>query len=193
MHLETPRLNLIFLQKDAVPMVLSFYEDNKNIFEQWEPKRFATFYTLSYQKASLTSEHYQMLEGKLLRYWVFLMDHPNEIVGTVCFQNFRKAPYYSCSLGYKLSEKYWHQGYAYEAIQTAIQYVFKEKQIHRIEAFIMPNNIPSIRLIERLQFRYEGLSFSYANINGSWEDHKRYSLINPNKVSSPTYSNITED
>lgn len=176
---ETDRLILKILNKDAAPLVLSFYSDNKELFEPWEPKRAANFYTLSYQKASLSAEYHQMTEGKLLRYWIFLKNNPAEIVGSICFQNFLMGPYKSCSLGYKFSNKFCHKGYAYESIRKGIEIMFEDHQLHRIEAFIMPNNQPSMKLIEKLHFNFEGLSYSYANINGTWSDHRRYALINP--------------
>lgn len=175
---ETSRLFLRRLQKDSADLVLNFYEKNKTIFEPWEPKRADNFYTLPYQKASLSAEHYQMAEGKLLRFWVFLKDHPEEIIGSFCFQNFLRAPYQSCSLGYKFDQRFHHQGFAYESILKGIEILFDTYPIHRIEAYIMPSNLPSIRLIERLDFHYEGLSSSFANINGQWSDHKRFAFIN---------------
>ena len=189
---DTPRLAIRQLNKDAANLVLDFYWENRSLFEPWEPKRVSPFYTLPYQKASLSAEYYQMLEGKLLRYWVFLKEQPDEIIGSFCFQNFLRGPYKSCSLGYKFSGKYHHQGYARESIQKGLELLFDEYPVHRIEAFVMPDNHPSIRLIERLGFTYEGLSYSYANINGSWADHRRYSLINPkdlsfNQIDTETY------
>lgn len=175
----TDRLIIRTLSQEAAPLVLHFYEDNKALFEPWDPKRSPNFYTLSYQKAFLTAEYNQMAEGKLMRFWVFLKDRPDEIIGTICFQNFLREPYYSCSLGYKFSHRYLHQGYARESIEKCIRVMFEQYRIHRIEAFIMPDNAPSQRLIEGLSFQYEGLSYSYARIGDSWFDHKRYSLINP--------------
>lgn len=177
---ETDRLLLKFLKKESADMVLSFYEENKSHFEPWEPKRGSNFYTLPYHRASLIAEQNQIAEGKLLRYWVFTKDNPWEIIGSVCFQNFLHEPYQSCSLGYKFSHKYQHKGYATESIQKCIEIVFEEYHMHRIDAYIMPSNAPSLRLIERLSFTYEGLSRSYAKINGLWEDHKRYAMINQN-------------
>ena len=176
---ETDRLIIKTLNKDAAPMVLTFYRDNKSLFEPWEPKRSFNFYTLSYQKASLTAEQNQMSEGKLLRYWVFIKDNPEEIIGSICFQNILREPYHSCCIGYKFDHKYLHQGYAEESIKKCIEAIFWEHHIHRIEALIMPTNEPSLRLIDRLSFTYEGISYSYARIGGSFMDHKRYSLINP--------------
>ena len=69
---ETDRLILTTLGRESAPMVLSFYDENKDFFEPWEPRRSLNFYSLHFQKASLTAETYLMAEGKLIRYWVFL-------------------------------------------------------------------------------------------------------------------------
>lgn len=179
---ETTRLLIKQLHKESADLVLRFYEENKSAFESWEPKRANLFYTLPYQKASLSAEYHQMLEGKLIRYWIFLKDHPEEIIGSFCFQNFLRGPYQSCSIGYKLSEKYQHRGYALESIEKGLELLFEELPIHRVEAYIMPNNQPSIHLIEKLNFIFEGISYSYANVNGTWSDHLRYSYINPRDI-----------
>ena len=160
-------------------MVLSFYEEGKEQFEAWEPKRSTNFYTLSYQRAFLTAEYNQMAEGKLIRYWVFCKNNPHEIVGTVCFQNFLKEPYHSCSIGYKFSSSYQHQGYATESIRKCIEMLFEDYNIHRIDAYIMPENNSSIHLIQRLCFLCEGTCTSFARVNGVWSDHLHYALVNP--------------
>ncbi len=179
---ETERLLMKAPDKESASLILSFYEENKELFEPWEPVRSHNFYTLSYQKAFLTAEHNQILEGKLIRYWVFLKKHPEELIGTVCFQNILKEPYHSCSLGYKFSQKYLHQGYATESIQKCIELVFHEHHMHRIDAYIMPTNTASLKLINRLSFQYEGTCHSFAKINGSWSDHMHYAKINPFQI-----------
>lgn len=176
---STERLFLKVLGKEAAPMVLSFYAENKEHFEVWEPKRCKNFYTLAYHKASLAAELNLMAEGKRIRYWLFLKDNPNEIVGSISFQNFLGDPYRSCTIGYKIGSRFLRNGYAYEAVKKGLQIVFDEYNIHRVEAFIMPSNIPSQKLVEKLYFNYEGISYSYAYINDKWQDHIRYSYINP--------------
>lgn len=176
---ETQRLILKTLGSEAAPLVLAFYEENKEVFEPWEPLRSKLFYTLPYQKASLTAEANLMAEGKLIRFWVFRKGYSEEIIGSVCFQNILREPYHSCVLGYKIAAKHQHQGYAMECIQKGLDIMFQEFHIHRIEAHIMPTNTPSLQLIEKLNFLYEGISYSYAKIRGRWENHKRYCLINP--------------
>ncbi len=179
---ETERLLLKVLNKEAAPLILSFYEENAEAFEPWEPKRSANFYTLSYHKTFLTVEHNLIADGKLIRYWVFLKDHPEEIVGSICFHNILREPYYSCSLGYKFGQKHQHLGYATESINKCLEIIYNVYGMHRIDAFIMPDNISSLKLIERLGFVYEGTSMSYARINGRWADHLHYALINHNET-----------
>ncbi len=181
-YYETERLLLRILNKEAAPLVLSFYIDNAEQFEPWEPKRSTNFYTLSYHKTLLTAEYNQIADGKLIRYWVFRKDHPEEIIGSICFQNLLREPYCSCSLGYKFSRRHQHLGYATESINKSIEVLYGEYGLHRIDAFIMPENISSVKLIERLGFVYEGTSRSYARINGQWADHLHYALINHNET-----------
>jgi ribosomal-protein-alanine N-acetyltransferase len=180
---QTDRLILKTLSSDAASMVLTFYQENKSAFEPWEPLRSNTFYTLAYHTACLTAEHTQMQEGKLLRFWIFLKDYPDEIIGSLCFQRIAREPYYSCSLGYKFATKHQHKGYAFESTQSAIHLIFRDYQMHRIEAHTMPENIASQQLLERLSFDYEGISRGFALINGEWKDHKQYSLLNPYHLS----------
>lgn len=176
---ETNRLILKVLDKRDADKVLSFYLDNQSNLESWEPQKDSSFFTLQYQKACLTAESNLMSEGKLLRYWIFKKNHPDKIIGSICFQNILRDPYRSCSVGYKLDLQHQHQGYATESLIQCINIAFEEYHLHRIEAFILENNEPSLRLIKRLNFRYEGLSYSYARIGGIWADHRRYVLINP--------------
>ena len=41
----------------------------------------------------------------------------------------------------------------------------------------MPNNVASIRVLERNGFRREGLARSYLKINGVWQDHVLHALL----------------
>jgi ribosomal-protein-alanine N-acetyltransferase len=66
-----------------------------------------------------------------------------------------------------------------DCLQEAFKYIFTTIKLHRIEANIIPSNQPSIHLIKKLNFIEEGYTREYLHINGHWEDHIRYALINP--------------
>jgi [ribosomal protein S5]-alanine N-acetyltransferase len=48
---------------------------------------------------------------------------------------------------------------------------------HRMEICIRPENQPSLRVVEKLGFRYEGLRRRFIHINGDWRDHFAFALV----------------
>jgi len=65
-----------------------------------------------------------------------------------------------------------------EAVKAGIKIMFEEYGMHRIEAYALPNNKASIRVLEKLGFIYEGMANKFLEVNGKWEDHLHYALIN---------------
>lgn len=179
MYYETGRLILRILRQDAAASVLDFYLDNREIFEEFEPDRPENFYTLNYQAALLNCEFNLSIKSSAFRFWVFEKKSPEHIIGTISFHNITRSIYQSCQLGYKFDQQHWHYGYAHESIQKAISLIFEEVKLHRLEAVVLPSNIPSIRLLESLGFQKEGICQSYILLHGRWADHLRYSLIRP--------------
>ncbi len=174
---ETERLSLRILNESNSKMVLDFLWRNKEIFEPYETVKSGDYYTQEYQRKTLSTEFRQIAHFNYMRFYVFKKNYPDTIIGTVSFGNFLGEPYHSCALGYKFDLLFQHNGYAAEAIEKAVEVVFNEMNIHRIEAFIMPINQPSIRLINRLAFTFEGMSKELIRVNGEWKDHYRYARV----------------
>lgn len=179
MKYETPRLTLRILRAEDADMVLQFYQNNKDIFEKYEPERPANFYTTAYQRATLMCEYNLTIRLSSVRFYVFEKSQPDTIIGTVCFRSITRSIYQSCEIGYKFDECYWHKGYAREALSMGISIMFQDQKLHRIVANVMPDNAPSIRLLETLGFAQEGRAHAFAFIQGHWCDHLRFSLIAP--------------
>lgn len=177
--LTTNRLILQIEDATKAEDVLSFYQNNRSLFERFEPTRPHNFYTLSYQKAAMQYEYSEIIKGKSLRYYIYLKEMPDTIIGSVNFSRMEHSPFSKASLGYKFDASYHGHGYAMEACQAAIPVIFSNYNIHRIEARVSPDNTPSIKLLERLGFQYEGIEYQSVEVNGTYRDHYRYSLINP--------------
>ena len=84
-----------------------------------------------------------------------------------------------CEVGYKFSSAYQHKGYAYETLRFVTDLVFKELKLHRIMAWALPDNEPSIRLLKECGFVYEGICHDYMLLQGQWRDHAQFSLLAP--------------
>lgn len=175
---ETTRLLLRILTPAFSHQVLTFYNENRDIFEPFEPAKPHNYYTPAYQKTLLTYEYNTALNEKGIRFWIFEKNDPDKIIGTISFLNIQKGILQTCQLGYKFHKDFHGQGYATEALKKSIEIIFKEVKLHRLEAFIMPSNSSSINLIRTLGFSYEGISYKNIKIQNKWEDHERYSLLN---------------
>lgn len=191
-YLETERLILKTLDKKYAKNVLRYYEENKDFFEPLDPKKSESFFTLEEQTNILNVEENELKNGRQIRFYIFLKDKENtnftnklfrskneeKIIGSIAFSNIIGGVFSSCFLGYKLHKNYLRQGFMSEALSASISYIFNEVGLHRIEANIMPGNEASLNLIKSLGFIREGYAPKYLKINGKWEDHIHFSLIN---------------
>lgn len=161
------------------PPGAGFLSQGPQGLEQWEPDRPANFYTAAHQATLLRCEFQLASRLAALRFWIFRKEAPDQIIGTISFQDVNRSVYQSCRIGYKFDPAFWHQGYAAEAMRCALDLIFQEAKLHRVEALVLPENIPSIRLLEGLGFVNEGISYSCIYLHGRWCDHLRFSLVHP--------------
>lgn len=175
---ETRRLILKVLGPDYSSDVLRFYLKDRALFEQYEADRSSNFYTEGHQRTILQLEYSLTLKLSQVRFYVFLKEDPETIIGTVCLYDISNS-YSRADIGYKFSSQYHHKGYATEAVEKLIDIAFSELCLHRLCARVQENNIPSIKLLIGLGFEKEGICRDYLCLNGVWTDHLQYSLIVP--------------
>jgi ribosomal-protein-alanine N-acetyltransferase len=63
------------------------------------------------------------------------------------------------------------------AVALATDVCFSELRLHRMEICIRPENRASLRVVEKLGFRYEGLRRRFIHIDGDWRDHYAFALV----------------
>ena len=69
------------------------------------------------------------------------------------------------------------KGHMTRAVAAAVRFGFATLRLHRIEAACIPDNAPSIALLQRNGFRREGLARAYLKINDAWRDHVLFALV----------------
>ena len=182
MEYETERLILRVLTPDYAKSVCRFVTKNRKQFEIYEPILPANYYTWEHQQAILSGDLKLTLQTKNIRYYIFLKENPEQIIGTVALHNIASAAYSSCEIGYKFDADYQHKGYAREAVAMAVSIAFAALGLHRVYARVMPENTASIKLLKDLLFEEEGLERECIKIQGKWQDHLRFSLINQSSI-----------
>jgi RimJ/RimL family protein N-acetyltransferase len=61
-------------------------------------------------------------------------------------------------VAYLLDKDYWNRGYATEAARISLRYGFEEVGLDRIIALAFPENVASIRVMEKIGMRYERMT-----------------------------------
>ena len=98
------------------------------------------------------------------------------IVGMVNLTQIFRGPFCNAIMGYWVGEKFAGAGYTSEGVGLVLGRAFVELKLHRVEANIIPNNLASIALANRVGFREEGYSPRYLKIAGTWQDHVRFAM-----------------
>ncbi|MEJ8555087.1 GNAT family N-acetyltransferase [Tepidibacter sp. Z1-5] len=175
---ETERLVLKMLDKTYAKLVLDYYLRNRDFLDEWEPIKSEEFYKISYHEEQLGKQLVNIENGTSFTLWIFKKEDEKRIIGSIGFNNIVRGAFLSCYLGYKLDKDEINKGYMTEAANKGIDIMFNEFGLHRIEANIIPRNICSLRVVEKLGFYNEGLAYKYLKINGKWEDHIHMVLLN---------------
>ena len=168
---ETARLVLRPAAPDLSAAVADYYVRNRAFLAPFDPAREEDFFTAEGQRVLLEEEAARREAGRSHRFYLSLKERPGEVVGLVGLNDLVRGAFQSCFLGYKLDGALLNRGYMTEAVRETVRIAFGELGLHRVEANIMPRNVPSLRVAEKAGFYREGLALKYLRINGVWEDH----------------------
>ncbi|MDY0245017.1 MAG: GNAT family N-acetyltransferase [Sphaerochaeta sp.] len=171
-HVSTERLSLKPLSSSDGELL-----QNRTFFSPWEPLRKDAYYSKEAILQRIEEELLLARGGKQLSLYLTRKGE-EKIIGNVTLSNIVRGPFQSCFLGYKLDKEATGLGYMSEAVAKVVEIVFNDLHLHRIEANIMPRDKRSIQVVKKRGFFYEGVSKNYLKINGNWEDHAHYVLLN---------------
>ena len=178
MIMETERLFLLPPEKVTAGACAGYYQRNRKFLEAYEPVREDRFFTEEYQRIVLESQRQAWTEKKGFRFRIAEKCAPDVVIGEVALNEIVMGAFCSCFLGYKLDEEHRGRGYMTEAVKRVVRFAFEEAGLHRIEGNVMPRNEASIAVLEKCGFVREGISRKYLRINGVWEDHVHYVILN---------------
>jgi ribosomal-protein-alanine N-acetyltransferase len=106
---------------------------------------------------------------------IALKDQPG-LIGTIGFWRIMKE-HYRAEIGYMINPSFQGKGFMQEAISASIDYAFKIIKLHSIEANVNPNNLPSIKLLEKNHFVREAYFKENYYFDGRFLDSAIYSLV----------------
>lgn len=99
------------------------------------------------------------------------------LVGGITVSNIRRGVTQACSVGYWIGEAHTRRGYMRDALRTVVVHGLKDLGFHRVEAACLPHNHASQALLKQTGFTEEGYARKYLRINGSWQDHVLFGIL----------------
>ncbi|OGR64411.1 MAG: hypothetical protein A2X31_03710 [Elusimicrobia bacterium GWB2_63_22] len=109
-------------------------------------------------------------------FWgVFLND--NRLIGRIGLMNITRDAYQSAEITYRIFNPFWGWGYAQEAVKACLRLAFTELGLNRIEAYIEPVNLASVRTAEAGGFKKEGLARKKLFTRKAWRNVLVYAAV----------------
>lgn len=164
------------LQEDDVQEMTALVRRNKVYWSIHEPVHPSEYYTEKIQLRKIQESLRQMQLRREYSFGIFLRD-TQELVGHISIYAIKRLPFSSAFVGYSLDEAHTGKGIATEALEVVCQFAFEDIGIHRLEAYVSPRNVGSVRVLEKAQFEREGLLKQLLYVNGTWEDHYLYARL----------------
>jgi [ribosomal protein S5]-alanine N-acetyltransferase len=93
-------------------------------------------------------------------------------VGSIVYGSLRGA-----HIGYWVDEAVAGRGIIPTCVALAADHCFGTLGLHRIEVAIRPENLASLRVVEKLGLTSEGIRRKYLHIDGDWRDHLIFAAV----------------
>jgi [ribosomal protein S5]-alanine N-acetyltransferase len=169
--IETERLVLRQITRDDAEDIFKYLSD-ENVMKYYGLEPFK-----STDEALKEIEWYQSTfeENSGIR-WGITIKGQGKVIGSCGFLNMVQQHHRS-EIGFELSEDFWGQGIASEALAAVIMFGFEQLNLQRIQALIEPPNVPSQKLVEKNGFIKEGLLRNFEFTGGKFDDLYMYSLL----------------
>jgi RimJ/RimL family protein N-acetyltransferase len=172
MELQTPRLLLRDFQASDWPAVLAYQRDPGYLrFYEWAdrtPEEVQAFVQRFIdEQAQQPRTRFQLAvtlrqTGKLIgNCGIRLVGHGN----------------HEAEIGYEIAPEHWGSGYATEAVAEIIRFGFADLGVHRIDAWLVADNVASARVLEKNGLRLEGRLRDKEAFKGRYWDVLMYARL----------------
>jgi ribosomal-protein-alanine N-acetyltransferase len=118
-----------------------------------------------------------MRRDKTQQGYFVVVSETDQLAGVINVGGIVHGVLQSAHLGYYVFTPHAGRGLMGHALPLVVEECFRRLKLHRLEANVQPANEPSIRLVKRLGFNFEGLSPRYLKVSGRWRDHQRWALL----------------
>lgn len=106
----------------------------------------------------------------------FVIERHERIIGHVALSGIVMGAQRGGTAGYWVDRDHVGCGIAPLALAVLVDHALGALELHRVEVNIRPENTASIRVVNKLGFRHEGVRRSFLYVDGAWRDHHLFAL-----------------
>jgi ribosomal-protein-alanine N-acetyltransferase len=193
-RLGHPGENVPIIRGDGVtlrPAEMRDYEEWVNLRERsraflvpWEPIWPADDLTRSAFRRRVRAHSEEIERDEAYPFFIF--NDEEALVGGITIGQVSRGVAQTATLGYWMGQPYAGRGYMSRAVRAVAHYSFLSLRLHRLEAACLPHNDASARLLESVGFTREGYARAYLRINGMWQDHLLYGMLEHDPILAPS-------
>ncbi|HLO86817.1 MAG TPA: GNAT family protein [Nostocaceae cyanobacterium] len=173
MQILTPRLIIRNFQSDDIKTFIIYRNDPEIAkYQSW---------SLPYSEIAAQEfiEYLQQTTPGTLGEWYQLaveLKATGEMIGDCAFCILAEDGQ-QAEIGFTLARQHQGQGYGTEAVKSLLEHLFVNYHLHRIRANCDPENIASVKLLERAGMRLEGHFIKSLWFKGQWVDELWFAIL----------------
>jgi len=175
-YIESPRVIIRYPKRRDWKAWVKLRQESYNFLQKWEPYWEINQCNRSNYMRQLKMQRTKATYDLAYSFLCFRKDN-KDLLGGINISNIQRGVIQTCNIGYWLGERNIGYGYMEESIKAIIPYIYEQLKIHRIQALTLEENIASRKLIEKVNFKKEGVLREAMKINNEWRDHLIYSLL----------------
>src|SRR5688572_11682727 len=176
--LRTPRLVLRALSEQDRAAFVRAQEISRDFWRPWSPAPDDDSPNALFER-QLARTASGLETGKDLRLAAFLDD--GRLAALLGLNEIVRGAFQNAYAGWRVTADVVRQGIGTEAVGALLDVAFAPPPqglgLHRVQANIVPTNVASLRLAEKVGFRREGLAQAYLQIAGRWQDHVMFAKV----------------
>lgn len=170
-RLESERIVLRPLEDRDAAAIFTIFSDQE-VMRYWS----STALVDMTQARQMLRQIHEGFRARTLFKWGIALRDSDVVIGTCTLTHFDDE-FCRAEIGYALASAYWRRGYMSEALDCLVAYAFDELNLQRLEADVDPENVASVRSLERLGFQREGYLRERWHVGGGVQDAIFFGLL----------------
>lgn len=169
--IDAPRVRLRWLEEGDLEAMYAVFSDTRSM-RFWSSPAL----TEGQQAVGYLARIHEGFRARTLFQWGIERKEDARIIGTTTLFSLDSGNA-RAEIGYILGSVYWGRGYMQEALIALVQFAFDGLKLRRIEADVDPRNAASVKSLDRLGFKREGLLRERWNVAGEIQDTAFFGLL----------------